>query len=55
MGSAVVVIAVCGLIAWLAVVAITKVRLFVTTIRERAYLVWIALAVIVGLILVARR
>jgi hypothetical protein len=55
MGSAVLVLVVLAVAAWLVIIAVARVKVALSVIRERLFLLWIALAVVVGLSLAARR
>jgi hypothetical protein len=53
--SAVLVVAILAAAAWLVVVVVTRVKVAIAVIRERAYLIWIALAVLIALSFAAYR
>jgi hypothetical protein len=53
--SAVLVIVILAGAAWLAVTAMARVKVAVAVIRERAYLLWIGLAVVVAISFAAYR
>jgi hypothetical protein len=53
--SAVLVIAILAAAAWLMVVVVTRVKVAVAVIRERAYLIWIGLAVLLAVSFAAYR
>ncbi len=55
MGSAVVVVVILALAAWVIVRAVTRVRVTVAVIRERAYLIWIFGAAVLALSFAAYR
>jgi hypothetical protein len=53
--SAVLVVAILAAAAWLVVIAVTRVKVAIAVIRERAYLIWITLAVLIALSFAAYR